>query len=437
MNNTIDSTPVTPVTPASQRRPRLLWANVHCLLDSSSGASMAVRQMLLQLVHAGWEVSILGGTVFDHERGTASLRGQWPAVQVRRGALVTLVDGVLEHLLYVTTSTQRDQMQSREESAWYNLYRQALAQFRPDMVFYYGGQPLDLLIAAEARACGVPSVFYLANGYYWQSRFCRDADLVLTNSQATADLYARRLGVRPVSVGVFIDAMRVVAHHHARQRVLFVNPQPEKGATIVVVLALLLEKRRPDIVFEVVESRGGWAQMVHRVSTALGFPREALGNVVVTPTTDDMRPVYGRARVLLAPSLGWESAGRVVAEAMLNGIPAIVSDNGGMPEIMGDGGVAIQFDAALLADHSRLPSSEALQPVLAHLESLFDDGAQYAALCKRAAQVGRSVHSLQASTARLLTALEPLAQQRAGDADAGAAIRQWHRHGLDDRAAPG
>jgi glutamine synthetase adenylyltransferase len=58
----------------------------------------------------------------------------------------------------------------------------------------------------------------------------------------------------------------------------------------------------------------------------------------------------------------------------------------------------------------------------------------HAALSERAAQVGRTVHSLQASTARLLKALEPLVQQRCGDADAGAALRQLHRHGQGDRA---
>ena len=30
-------------------KPRFLWANVYCLLDSSSGASLLVREMLRQL----------------------------------------------------------------------------------------------------------------------------------------------------------------------------------------------------------------------------------------------------------------------------------------------------------------------------------------------------------------------------------------------------
>ena len=429
--------PVQQSVQGAGRRPRLLWANLYCLLDTSSGASMAVRQMLLQLVQCGWDVRVLGATVFDHERGTAGVQPQWSAVQARRGDAVALVDGPLEHQLLVTQSTQRSQLKSSEEGAWFGLYQQVLEQFRPDVLFYYGGQPFDSLIAQEARARAIPSAFYLANGNYRQSRFCRDVDLVLTDSQATATLYKERLGLQLVPVGAFIDPARVVASQHLRQRVLFVNPVPEKGVAIVVRLAMLLELRRPDIVLEVVESRGSWAGMLHHVSAALGTPRESLANVVVTPNTADMRPVFSRTRVLLAPSLWWESAGRVVAEAMLNGIPALVTGRGGLPETLGDGGVVINLDAQChAAGYTRLPSDAALEPVFQWLEAIYDDEAGYAELCRRAARVGQTCHSLEANTARLLAALEPLAQGRAGDADAGTAVRQWHRHRLDDRAAP-
>lgn len=57
-------------TPATQKRkPRLLWANPSCLLDTSSGASMTVRQMLLQLAACGYEIQVLGATVFDNPKG--------------------------------------------------------------------------------------------------------------------------------------------------------------------------------------------------------------------------------------------------------------------------------------------------------------------------------------------------------------------------------
>lgn len=419
---------------ARPRRPRLLWANVYCLLDTSNGASMAVRQMLLQLVAQGYEVCVVGATVFDHERGTAGLRAQWPEVQARRGALVSLADGPLEHRLYVTASTQRALMTNGEEGAWFTLYQQALEQHRPDVVFYYGGQPLDFLISAEARARGIPAVFYLANGSYTRSRWCRDVDLVLTDSQATADLYSRRQGVRPVAVGAFVDPAQVVAQQHSPERILFVNPTLEKGVAVVIRLAMLLERRRPDMVFEVVESRGAWADMLRLVSSAIGQPREALDNVVVTPNTGDMRPVYARARLLLAPSLWWESGARVLVEAMLNGIPAVITDNGGMPEMVQGGGIILRLDAACHEKpYARVPADEALEPLLQCLQALFDDEAQYAELAARARLVGRTQHRLDISTQRLLRALQPLVALRAGDADPGDAMRRCHRHGLDDR----
>ena len=400
----------------NQRKPRLLWASVYCLLDTASGASMAVREMLLQLVQHGYEVTILGATVFDHARGTSGLLEQWPTMQEQKGKLVSLIDGVLEHKLYVTDSTQRDKMTSREESTWFNLYLQALELYKPDVVFYYGGQPFDFLIAHEARGRGIPVVFYLANGSYTQTRWCRDVDMVLTDSQATADMYTRRLGVSPVPVGAFIDPARVVASSHTRERVVFINPVLEKGVVVVIRLAMLLEQRRPDIIFEVVESRGKWADMLHAVSAAMGQPREALSNVVVTANTGDMRPVYGRARVLLAPSLWWESSGRVLAEAMLNGIPAICTDQGGMPEMVQDGGLILKLGAGYYEPpYNGVPPDEALQPLVHYLEALFDNEAQYAELAARAYRVGQTQHHLNASSQRLLDALEPLVKRRAGE----------------------
>jgi len=425
-----------PAPSAPARKPRLLWASVYCLLDTSSGASMAVREMLLQLVGQGYEVHILGASVFDHERGTAGLRGQWPTVQARRGRLVTLGDGTLEHKLLVTAGTSRGAMTCAEERTWFFLYREALDLHRPDVVFYYGGQPLDFLIAAEARARGIPVAFYLANGTYSQTRWCRDVDLVLTDSQATVNLYQHRLGVTAVAVGAFIDPARVVAPQREPRRILFVNPSLEKGVVVVVRLALLLERRRPDIVFEVVESRGSWGKLLQALSAAMGEPREALENVIVTAHTADMRPVYGRARLLLAPSLWWESSGRVLVEAMLNGIPAIVTDCGGMPEMVQDGGILLKLDDRFHEKpYSRCPPDDALEPLLRRIEALYDDEAGYARLAAAARRVGQT-HHRDASTRRLLQALTPLVARQAGDLDAGAALRQLHRHALDDRALP-
>jgi glycosyltransferase involved in cell wall biosynthesis len=397
---------------------------------------MAVREMLKQLAHAGYDVQVLGATIFDAERGTTGLGPQAAEIRKRIGQQAVVQDGPLQHVLYITRSPHRSQMLTAETHAWHSLYQQALDRFRPDIVYFYGGQANDLLIPMEARLRGIPSAFYLANGNYSQARWARDVSLILTDSQATADMYRERLNLSVTPVGPFIDASRVVAEQHTRERVLFVNPKLEKGAGIVIRLALMLEKLRPDIVFEVVESRGAWAETLKRVTSEFGQPRESLDNVVVTPTTSDMRPVYGRARLVLAPSLWWESGARVVIEAMLNGIPAVVSAHGGMPEMIRDAGFVLRFGPQYhRRPYNMVPPVEELQEVAGRITSMYDDAGLYRDLCEKARRVAEG-HHMQASTKRLLAALAPLAAQRAGDADSVAALRKWHRHGLDDRALP-
>lgn len=400
-------------TPA--RKPRLLWANPWCLLDTSSGASMAVREMLLQLAQQGYELMVLGATIFDAEKGTYRLRDHWEAIKANHNTLINVADGPLTHKLLATKSIVRNEMTTEEESIWHGLYVQALDTFKPDLVYFYGGQTLDLLISDEAHARGIPNAAYLANGNYQGTRWCRDVDLIITDSQATSDMYAEKQGFRPVPVGAFIDPALVIASEHSRQHVLLVNPSLPKGAGVVVQIAMQLEKRRPDIIFEVVESRGDWHDLVRSVSASLGDPRESLSNVLVTPNTDDMRPIYSRARLLLAPSLSWESFGRVAAEAMMNGIPAIVTNRGGLPEVIGNGGIKLDFPTDCYeAPYSKVPSPELLEPLIACIERFHDAPDFYQMFVDRALQVGQQ-HRIEISTGRLMQAFAPLLQRRAGD----------------------
>ncbi|NBC46669.1 MAG: glycosyl transferase family 1, partial [Gammaproteobacteria bacterium] len=142
---------------STRRKPRLLWANLYCLLDSSSGASMSVREMLHCLANQGYEIQILGCTIFDNPKGLNFLRDQWPAIRAQR--LAEVEDGVLTHQLVVTRKTQRQALSTVEQDLWHGHYRYLLDHFKPDLVWFYGGQVLELMIPAEARARGVPSAF--------------------------------------------------------------------------------------------------------------------------------------------------------------------------------------------------------------------------------------------------------------------------------------
>lgn len=426
----------TTTTSATQKRkPRILWANPFCLLDTSSGASMTVRQMLLQLVARGYEVQVLGATVFDNIKGMGRLKEQFPDLSAHLHQLIEAEDGPLTHQMVVSYSHNRNHFTTHEEGLWYSQYLYLLDSFEPDVVWFYGGQTLDLLIADEARDRGIPVAFYLANGNYKAPRWCRDVDLILTDSQATADMYRKEVGYTAKPVGKFIAPKNFIAEHHQRQRLLFVNPSWQKGVSIFVQLAEKLERERPDIKLEVVEARADWPAVLKDVTRRMGEQRSFLNNTMVTPNTSDMRGPYSRARVVVAPSLWWESSGRVLAEAMLNGIPALITNRGGMPEMIGDAGIAFDFPEACYKEpYQLLLSDEELQPLFDAVIRMFDDEDIYQEYVARAWQTGKEKHHLDRATERLITALTPLLNLRAGNKDFAITQKKRHRQRLASRA---
>jgi glycosyltransferase involved in cell wall biosynthesis len=411
------------------RKPRILWANTYCLLDSSSGASISVRSILNALASHGWDVGILGATHFDAQNGSKKvaeyLKDKKPA------SLVKLKDSGLLHHLVITKSISRSEMSTAESDAWFAVFQHLLKTFKPDVIFYYGGRSLEQHAVLEAHVRGVPTVAYLVNENYQGSSWCRDVDMIITDSKATSDMYKEKVGFIPVPVGKLIDPRSVVPAKHLRKRVLFINPSYSKGVSLVVALAFMMQKRRPDIKFEVVESRGDWHRAVKEVTTALGTPMDSLPNVHLTPTTNDMRPVYARARVLMAPSLWWESGARVLAEAMLNGIPAITTGRGGSPEMIGEGGIVLNLPQRFYEKpYNKLPGTNMLEKLVDVLIRLFDDEAYYKSLSAKATAIGKRLHQPAVTVKRIEDALKPLIEWKSGNIDQDVALRELHKHNI-------
>lgn len=415
-----------------QRPPRILWANPFCLLDSSSGANISIRAILGQLQANGYKIAILGATTFDSPIGITPLKPLLAEMKAQTGKLVTVDDGRLRHHLLMTGNTFRGKMLPNEEGIWFNSYLSLLDSFKPDLVFFYGGMPLEMMIPYEARLRGIPSLFYLVNGNYKDPRWCQDVSMIITDTMETASMYQQQLGFIPVPVGKFIETEQFVPAEHTRERLLFINPSLAKGASIVVQVALALEQQRPDIQIEVVESRGNWSKLVQHITAALGSPRAELSNVTLTANTTDMRPIYGRARVLLAPSLWWESGARVLAEAMLNAIPAVVSNRGGNPSMIGEGGILIDFPPECYKEpHDHRLSAEEVQGLIDRILPLFDDEALYQDYVERARKVGEQKHHISVSTKRLIQTMAPLLQRRAGDKNYRPKLQKYHEHHLN------
>lgn len=133
-------------------------------------------------------------------------------------------------------------------------------------------------------------------------------------------------------------------------------------------------------------------------------------NVTWQRSVSDMRKVYARTRILLAPSMWEEAWCRVVTEAQVSGIPVLASDRGGLPTSVGPGGVLVPHAA---------PAKEWVR----QLSAMWDDNTAYAALCQAAALHARRPEiQPQALLDQLVAVLQTHArfgQHAAGD------VRRW------------
>lgn len=245
---------------------------------------------------------------------------------------------------------------------------EVIARFRPDLAIVQMPHPEPLLRILAAR--GIPSAVYVheVESIDDLGPFARDGVAFLANSRFTAARLREQCGIAAHIVRPLIDPHYYVVAAPRPERALFVNTVPRKGLEIVLRLA----ESRPDIPFDLVLS---WILQPDQVK-ALAARAAAAGNIVLHPPTPDMRPLYARARLLLAPSQWEEAWGRVATEAHLNGIPVLASDRGGLPESVGPGGILLPADAPHAA-------------WLAALSGLWDDAEAYARCSAAAAAYAR------------------------------------------------
>lgn len=196
-------------------------------------------------------------------------------------------------------------------------------------------------IAKGFQAAGVPVVVFLRNVEFDEL----GGDLrslpgvtYIANSRFTAETYRREFGIEAVPIPPTIDPRRY-ATETTGEVVTFINPVPEKG----LEKALAIAATCPEIPFLFVESWLLDPPEVERLQQAI----RSHPNIRFQRRSGDMKAVYGRTRLLLAPSKWAEAWGRVASEAHCSGIPVIGADTGGLAEAIGPGGVALPYDAPL------------------------------------------------------------------------------------------
>jgi glycosyltransferase involved in cell wall biosynthesis len=269
------------------------------------------------------------------------------------------------------------------------MFDDELHSFKPDLLFAFGGLPAERRRYERARRQGVKIVFGLRNEGYSRGReFLAEMDGLLTPSHFLADFYRQATGIESTPLPTPIELEDVLADEHDPIFITMINPSREKGLMFVARLAEELGVRRPDIPMLIIESRGSGGRLVEAGMLG-GFDLRRHENLMMSPPMPQPKEIYLATRALLAPSLGNEAAGRVVPEAMLNGIPPLVSDRGGLPESCNGAGFTLAIPLGIDYFQSVPVAPQVVEPWLEIIYRLEGDEAFYREHSRRALEASR------------------------------------------------
>ncbi len=262
---------------------------------------------------------------------------------------------------------------------WARGFDEALASFRPEVVVYQSWNSPRLAAMCERFPPGRIVVWA-----HWLPR-PPGSDVVdaaacaslashrgvrwIANAPFTRDALHALLGIEAPVVRPVFGCARYARVERLRPRTaLFASVNRHKGLDTVLDLA----DTRPDVPFLVLET---WTADAAEHEAGVRELR-ARANLTLRPARPEIGDAYAAARVLLMPSRGPESWGRMVTEAQACGIPALASTTGNLPDTVGQGGLC-------------LPPGAPAQQWREAFDRLCDDDGFYAELSAKALESSR------------------------------------------------
>jgi len=380
---------------------RLLLAIHNAYTDHTSGAAHSMRILMQWLAQAGHDVRVLSTARFDakapsklaqhladHEisakrhppsKGFLRMARRPSNLGPGRATFEFVFRGVPVTML-ATSAPPNTPADRFETDQFLFLLDHELRNFRPDVLLTYGGHPVLQEVKRRATEAGALVVFSLRNRGYEDRRYFQHVDSVFTTSPFLSRYYREQIGLVSEGIESPIDWDEVEAPDDMRRFVTFVNPSPAKGSYVFARLAEMLGSARPDIPMLVIQS----ATSAAGLNGIPGLDFTKYPHIMAAPATPRPADFFALTRILLAPSTVNESFGRVSAEALINGIPPIVSERGGLPETVGGGGIVVPLPAHITPETRDLPAAEDVRPWFDVVCALWDDAEYYRAASARA-----------------------------------------------------
>ncbi len=374
---------------------RILLAIHNAYTDSTSGAAHSTRILMQWLAQAGHQCRVLCTARFDGmppddlDAHLATL-----GVALRRHAASKVfersvkkpanrlvgrptVDFTLEDVpvTMLLTQPRPGSPQDRYESDQFLfLLDEMLDRFQPDVLLTYGASQAVQEAMRRARRAGALTVFSLHNFGYEDRKYFEHVDQAFTCSPYLSDMYDQHIGLRSAGLEPPIDWSEVEAPVETRRFLTFVNPAPHKGAIVFARLADMLGSRRPDIPILVVQS----AASAGRLNAIPGLDFTRYPHIMAAPATVRPADFFALTRLVIMPSTGRESFGRVAAEALINGIPPLVSDRGALPQTVQGAGRVLPLPSSVTESSTDLPTAQEVRPWFEAVCELWDDERRYA-----------------------------------------------------------
>jgi glycosyltransferase involved in cell wall biosynthesis len=384
------------------RAVRFLLINNHCISDPTAGVTQSLRTIVQWLADAGHSCHVLTTARFEspvtftieahlRERGAElppAGGGDRRRVDKGRAArpVVRYTVGTVPVTLLVTRYNDESHPDRAESRQYLALADRLLDEHAPDQLIACNGHAMILDAMAHAKARGVTTAFAVRGYGYYDRRYFADVDHAFTCSEFLTELYREKVGLLSTPLEPPIEWPAVVAPADARAFVTFVNPSPHKGLFLFARLADMLGSRRPDIPILVVQSGHSGGSL----NAIPGLDFSKYPQIMAAPPVPRPADYFALTRLLVVPSVWDEPFGRVAAEAMINGIPALVSERGSLPAVVGGdfaqggGGFVLPIPAWMTHQTTRLPSEAELEPWYTAVCRLWDDAALYRAVGDRA-----------------------------------------------------
>ena len=374
---------------------RILLAIHNAYTDTESGAAHSLRILMKWLAEGGHECRVLSTARFDARQpdieehlgglgvaltrkppATAFVRSvRKPANRaVGRPTVHFEISGVPVTMLLTRHNDGANPDRFESEQFLYLLDR-TLESSSPDILVTYGSHEVLLEALRRARTRGVITVFTLRNHGYEDRSYYENVDHVFTTSPYLSEVYRRKIGLISTGIVSPIDWSEVLAPAEARAFVTFVNPSIHKGVGVFARLADRLGSARPDIGILVVQS----ATSAGILNAIPGIDFAKYPQIMASPPLPRPADFFALTKLLVVPSLFDDPLGRVAAEAMINGIPPLVSDRGGLPQTVAGAGRVLPVPERLTGKSLEVPDAEEIRPWFEAVCELWDDPGKYAA----------------------------------------------------------